>query len=550
MPYEAEIADYQRRCDQAGLPGRVVYRRDRRTVPSDLCLRLDATTETAEGFLLVPGSRVAVPGILEYPRDDGSIQRELVLYEDLHEPESLASLERKPLTLLHPDVDVGPHNIQEFGVGDLVNVRSEPEDEGGHVLADVAIRRADAIEAARSREAAELSLGYLTRLIETPGDHPVYGEYHAKQVGRRYNHGAQVPEGRAGPTVALNLDAAGTGVTTDTNPGEASHMDETKLTAGLDAVKLLLRADAADPAKVTAALVGAGISEEMAGKIAAIIAGGASAEEPAAPPAAAEGADADDPGKVEELEAALATMTEERDALAGQLDAHQAAGADGGASKTEHDGDPPAMSAEEKDDASKFGDNLKRLAEEKEVSTEELGKAAGIEAGTVNQIMSGEIAVPPEERIKAFAKVLGVSASSLHEKLPAEAKEETEDRSDSAADRLAWFDQRNKLLQLASRYDGVTDEQKRLDNAGLARVVATASGATVEGRSDVYVAAYLDAKASMRVDSTDAVHSGLDLGGGSRGDGAPPAPRRELGGDVQAQTLNERFEARRNKGKA
>jgi transcriptional regulator with XRE-family HTH domain len=70
----------------------------------------------------------------------------------------------------------------------------------------------------------------------------------------------------------------------------------------------------------------------------------------------------------------------------------------------------------------KFGDLLSKLAEEKEVTAEELGKAAGISASTVTQIMRGEIDKPPDRRLEGFAKALGVSFARLKGALPKEEK--------------------------------------------------------------------------------------------------------------------------------
>ena len=50
---------------------------------------------------------------------------------------------------------------------------------------------------------------------------------------------------------------------------------------------------------------------------------------------------------------------------------------------------------------------------EKGVSDEALGKAAGIDASMVGQIMRGEIERPPDKRLAGFAKALGVPTSML-----------------------------------------------------------------------------------------------------------------------------------------
>lgn len=52
-------------------------------------------------------------------------------------------------------------------------------------------------------------------------------------------------------------------------------------------------------------------------------------------------------------------------------------------------------------------------AEARDALIDRMADAAGIERGTVLQILRGEIAVPPEERLRGFARVLGLSAREL-----------------------------------------------------------------------------------------------------------------------------------------
>lgn len=57
------------------------------------------------------------------------------------------------------------------------------------------------------------------------------------------------------------------------------------------------------------------------------------------------------------------------------------------------------------------------LADDEEISRGDivaaLADAAGISSGTVNEILSGEINCPPEQRLEGFAEILGVSMSTL-----------------------------------------------------------------------------------------------------------------------------------------
>lgn len=65
-----------------------------------------------------------------------------------------------------------------------------------------------------------------------------------------------------------------------------------------------------------------------------------------------------------------------------------------------------------------LGDYLRQQAEAKGVTVEALAEAAGIEPTTVRQIMDGDIERPPEERLRGFARVLGVPVETLLEKIP------------------------------------------------------------------------------------------------------------------------------------
>lgn len=159
----------------------------------------------ADGTLLMSG-RVAKPGILLYRLDDGSTRRELVLAEDLHDEDSLASLGRAPVTLTHPAEMVTPDTVGAVGVGD-VDGEVVVEKEGGFVTVKLAARRRDAIDAVMAGT-QELSPGYLVRLEETSGEHEVFGRFDAIQRDRRYNHLAIVDRARGGPSVRLRTDGA------------------------------------------------------------------------------------------------------------------------------------------------------------------------------------------------------------------------------------------------------------------------------------------------------------------------------------------------------
>lgn len=59
---------------------------------------LRSAVRTPEGYYLAE-AYVARPGVYEYLNADGSTRRELILPEELHHADSLATLARKPVTL-------------------------------------------------------------------------------------------------------------------------------------------------------------------------------------------------------------------------------------------------------------------------------------------------------------------------------------------------------------------------------------------------------------------------------------------------------------------
>lgn len=161
----------------------------------------------SSGGWVYPGI-IAHPGVLKYRRADGSVRRELVLPEDLHNPATLASLERAPVTLEHVPGDVVDlHNADSSAEGDVANVR--PDEQGTY--GEVAIRTPRGLayiaEVRRKKGKVGLSPVYETPQYDPrPGVHPLYGEYDARQGPRIYNSVAVVANPR-GANAHLRLDS-------------------------------------------------------------------------------------------------------------------------------------------------------------------------------------------------------------------------------------------------------------------------------------------------------------------------------------------------------
>lgn len=157
-----------------------------------------AATKTDEGFL-VDSPIVARVGIQEYRNADGSVRKELRLPENVFDAASLASMRGKPVTVEHPRSGrVTAKDSHRVTVGTIL---SEGRQDGDNVRLDIVIHSPDAIGDRR-----ELSLGYSCVLDETPGVHPIYGEYQAVQGKPVINHLSVVKKGRAG-VARLNMDS-------------------------------------------------------------------------------------------------------------------------------------------------------------------------------------------------------------------------------------------------------------------------------------------------------------------------------------------------------
>lgn len=163
--------------------------------------------ETPAGALLFEG-RSAKPGVYPYRNADGSMRRELIDVDELHDPASLATAGRATLTLEHPPENVRADNWKQYSIGDIDGeIVCEPAEAGGFVRVRGAIRDAAAIQAFK-KDTQELSWMYDVDLDETPGEHPAFGPYDAIQRNRRYNSLALTTRGRHGSAVRARADSA------------------------------------------------------------------------------------------------------------------------------------------------------------------------------------------------------------------------------------------------------------------------------------------------------------------------------------------------------
>lgn len=202
---------------------------------------------TPQGGLRVVGA-VARTGVLPYETPDGRTIREYVAPEVLFAADSLASLRGAPVTDLHPPEMVTADNWKTYSVG---NIGDAPRRDGELLVADVLVQDAAEVARVEARERRELSCGYVAEIDPTPGVSPAGEHYDQAQTSRFYNHVGLGPPGwgRAGPSVALRMDAAGHALP---NPSATAvtRLDTSKETPAMKTVlkiagrEYVLRADA------------------------------------------------------------------------------------------------------------------------------------------------------------------------------------------------------------------------------------------------------------------------------------------------------------------
>jgi len=183
--------------------------------------RLRSPVKTAEGFLKCDGLATRT-GVFRYRRHDGSIVRELRPPAEVHDTASIETLGGKPVTLDHPPEFVTPATVAEHSVGTIGN--NITLGAGGYVQIQLDVLRDDAIKAIEAGK-NELSCGYTCDVDETGGwwsdsqqvVHPQtlsasttpgkgWQRFDAIQRNIRYNHGAIVDKGRAGPDYRIKTD--------------------------------------------------------------------------------------------------------------------------------------------------------------------------------------------------------------------------------------------------------------------------------------------------------------------------------------------------------
>lgn len=118
--------------------------------------------------------------------------------EDLFDPDTIASVEGKDITIDHPNDKLNPESWQSGSYGVVLNVRRGEGEKASLLLADLIIKDARAIKAVQDKEINEVSLGYDAR-YEQDDQNPGF----ARQRNIRGNHVALVKRGRCGPVCSI-----------------------------------------------------------------------------------------------------------------------------------------------------------------------------------------------------------------------------------------------------------------------------------------------------------------------------------------------------------
>jgi hypothetical protein len=168
---------------------------------------LSTRRRTPQGGLIVDAN-ISRVGVFKYQNADGSERRELRTPDEVFSARALDSFAHAPLTVEHPPGLVTPETWKQVTVG---HVAGPAQKDGKFVGAELHIQDKATIDRIERGELVELSCGYQCRLDMTPGTHPEFGEYDAKQTDIFGNHVAMGPKnwGRAGPDVKMHVDSAG-----------------------------------------------------------------------------------------------------------------------------------------------------------------------------------------------------------------------------------------------------------------------------------------------------------------------------------------------------
>lgn len=158
-------------------------------------------SETSEGYLTVhvPITR---PGVFPYQRNDGTVQMEAKLPEEIFNDRVIYSARSKPVTDEHPNEPVTIENYQKYAKG-MSHTDSRIEDLKVYVSLTITDR--ELIQKIHDGK-NEISIGFMSDVVAETGTYNGQN-YEYVQRNIEINHIAIVEKGRAGPEVAIRADS-------------------------------------------------------------------------------------------------------------------------------------------------------------------------------------------------------------------------------------------------------------------------------------------------------------------------------------------------------
>lgn len=166
-------------------------------------------SKTEEGFLLCRdvviariGQQTYYAGEIPVTPDDNGIITITRDEKEVFDPAAIASFERKPITLTHPDGFVTADTWSYLAKGSVFNVRRGAGIESDCEMADLLVCDAEAIRGVESGDYRQVSCGYDAEYVETePGK--------GLQKNIRGNHVALVQRARCGALCSIRDSEGG-----------------------------------------------------------------------------------------------------------------------------------------------------------------------------------------------------------------------------------------------------------------------------------------------------------------------------------------------------
>lgn len=154
------------------------------------------------GFLTVTAP-ITRPGVFPYQRQDGTIQYEAKLPDDVFSDLAIYSARAKAVTDGHPNEAVTIENISRYSKG---MTHTDSRVEGGMLVVSMTVTDSALMDRIFSGEQSEISIGFMSDIVEQRGTYQG-DEYGYVQRNIEINHVAIVDKGRAGPKVAIRADS-------------------------------------------------------------------------------------------------------------------------------------------------------------------------------------------------------------------------------------------------------------------------------------------------------------------------------------------------------